>query len=64
MKISVVKTPQNKRYIFLRQGIGVFYAEKGGGAVLRHETSWRKICGIWVNTPRGCWWIQVRNHGR
>lgn len=60
--ITVKKSPKNERYIMLRKGLGFFYAEKNGRAVLKGETSWKKICGIWINTNKGCYWIQVRRH--
>jgi hypothetical protein len=53
-------SPKGKRYIMLRQGIGVFYKERNGRSVLRWETSWRKISGIWINTPWGCCWLSFR----
>lgn len=52
--------PHGKRYIMLPLGVGVTYAEKNGGLVLKTETTWRKINGIWINTNRGCLWLQFR----
>ena len=64
MRYRVIEaTPERRRYIFLRLGIGVFYAEPDGRLVLRHETSWRKIAGLWFNTPWGCYWLRVRRFG-
>lgn len=57
---TVTTEPKGKPYIMLRRGIGLFYAERDGGMVLRDQTSWRKICGFWVNTRWGCKWIQFR----
>jgi hypothetical protein len=52
--------PKGERYRFLRLGPGWIYAERNGRAVLRDETSWRKISGLWVNTPWGCYWFMFR----
>lgn len=60
----ITVSPGGKRYVFLRLGIGPFYAERGGGLVLRGDTHWTKICGIWINTPRGCVWIKFRRFNR
>ena len=48
------------RYIFIRKGIGVFYSERDGHEVLRDETHWTKISGLWFNTPWGCLWFRFR----
>lgn len=56
----VTRAPNRGRYIMLPLGVGLHYAEKGGHLVLRGETAWHKIVGIYVNTRWGCWWIQVR----
>jgi hypothetical protein len=56
----VVVSPKGKRYIMLRLGVGVHYREKDGKAVLRDQTSWRKLAGIWINTPWGCVWLHFR----
>lgn len=56
----VTVTPEGRRYLHLRLGPGLFYAEKDGGCVLRSDAHWTKICGVWINTPWGCVWIQVR----
>lgn len=58
MKLSVV--PKGKPYIMLRKGVGPIYAEKGGKACLKTDVSWRKLSGFWVNTNRGCLWVQIR----
>lgn len=58
MKVTI--EPKGKRYIMLRLGIGPIYAEKGGKACLRNETSWRKLSGFWVNTSLGCFWFELR----
>jgi hypothetical protein len=58
--MKIVVTPKGKRYIMLRLGVGPIYAEKGGGLVLKTETSWKKISGIWINTSKGCFWIKFR----
>lgn len=64
MRHRVIESaPRGKRYIMLRLGVGPFYAEKNGGAVLRHETSWRKLAGFWINTPWGCLWVRLRRFG-
>lgn len=57
-------THRGERYVMLRLGIGVFYSEKNGHAVLKHETAWHKISGIWINTKWGCWWLRFRRFGR
>jgi hypothetical protein len=57
-------TPKGKRYIMLRLGVGVFYAEKDGSAVLKHLVHWTKISGVWINTGLGCWWIRFRRFGK
>jgi hypothetical protein len=54
--------PKGKPYVMLRLGVGVTYAEKNGGLVLRGETSWRKINGLWINTRWGCVWMSFRRH--
>lgn len=56
----IEKAPDRGRYIMLRLGIGLQYSEKNGSLVLKGETAWHKICGFWVNTPWGCWWIRFR----
>lgn len=48
MKITVA--PERRRYIMLRQGIGICYKEKNKTLVLKGETHWSKINGIWINT--------------
>lgn len=58
MKVTV--SPKRKRYIMLRLGVGVCYREKNGHLVLRNQTSWRKINGIWINTNWGCYWFEFR----
>lgn len=60
MKQFIQVIPKGKRYFRLRLGPGWIYAERDGGPCLRDQTSWRKISGIWINTPRGCAWIQFR----
>ena len=60
MKIRVV--PKGKRYIMVPLGIGPTYAEKNGGLVLKTEVSWKKFSGFWINTPKGCIWIQFRRN--
>ena len=60
MNSPIVVSPRGKRYIFLRLGVGPVYAERGGYAVLRGQTSWRKLAGFWVNTPWGCVWVHFR----
>lgn len=49
-----------RRMITLRLGIGIAYAEKNGHPVLREETSWRKVNGIWINTKNNNLWILFR----
>jgi hypothetical protein len=58
MKISV--QPKGKRYIMIPLGMGPIYAEKDGGMVLKTEVNWTKISGIWINTSKGCLWLQFR----
>lgn len=41
---------------------GPIYAEKNGRAVLKWEISWKKISGFFINTNKGCVWIQFRRH--
>lgn len=60
LKFKVV--PKGKRYIMVGKGIGVTYAEINGGLVLKNETHWTKINGIFINTDRGCYWISFRRH--
>jgi len=60
--MKVTRAPK-KRYIMLRQGIGVCYKEKTGTLVLKGETHWTKINGIWINTKWGCWWFEFRRTG-
>jgi hypothetical protein len=59
-KVIEAVTPKGRRYGMLRLGVGVHYAEKDGRAVLRHETHWTRICGIWINTKWGCVWLRFR----
>lgn len=63
MKIIQV-IPHGRRYFMLRLGPGWSYAEKGGGLVLRDETRWWKINGIWINTAWGCVWILFRRFSK
>ncbi len=58
--MRVTREPKGKAYIMLRKGIGFCYAEKNGHLVLKGETSWRKISGIWINTTVGCFWFEFR----
>lgn len=37
----------------LRRGVGLSYAEKGGGSVRKGETGWWKVNGVWINTRAG-----------
>jgi hypothetical protein len=60
MKIEVL--PKGKPYIMLRLGVGPIYAEKGGGLVLKTDVSWKKLSGLWINTPKGCVWIYLRRY--
>lgn len=57
----LTKRDPKKRYMMLRKGIGVFYNEPDGKLVLKGETSFSKIAGIWINTEKGCYWIKFRN---
>jgi hypothetical protein len=57
---GIRREPKGHYYIMLRKGIGPIYAERGGGLVLRDETSWRKLSGFWLNTRWGCFWIYFR----
>lgn len=52
--------PKGHRYIMIPLGFGVVYAEKNGGLVLKTETSWKKISGFVLNTPKGCLWFYFR----
>jgi len=58
MKITTFPT----RLLFLRQGIGVCYKEKDNKLVLKTETHWSKINGIWINSRWGCWWFEFRRY--
>lgn len=49
-----------RRMLCARYGVGWSYAEKDGAPVLRWEISWRKINGIWINTPRWACWLLFR----
>lgn len=40
--------------------IGLFYKEKDGKLVLKTETHWTKISGVYWNSPWFCIWIQFR----
>jgi len=40
--------------------VTVFYAEPGGGLVLRGERAWHKASGIMLNTRRGFAWAMLR----
>lgn len=62
MKIDV--QPKGKRYIMVRLGIGPIYAEQDGRPCLRWETSWKKIAGFRINTPKGCVWFYFRRYWR
>jgi hypothetical protein len=52
--------PKGRPYLMIPLGLGVCYSEKGGGLVLKHETSWTKISGFVVNTKKGCFWFYFR----
>lgn len=58
--MKFIISPKRKRYIMLRKGIGFSYREKNGNLVLRNQTSWHKINGIWLNTNLGCFWFEFR----
>jgi hypothetical protein len=58
--MGVRVAPKGKRYIMISLGPHLIYCEKGGGLVLRSETSWRKISGVVINTAWGCYWLQFR----
>jgi hypothetical protein len=63
MGMTLKIVPKGRPYVMVRLGPGWIYAEKGGGCVLRHEVSWRKISGIRLNTKWGCyWWNFRRSH--
>lgn len=59
-KKIITVVPKGRRYIMLRLGVGPIYAEQDGGPVLRGETTLTKLSGFWINTVRGCVWIQLR----
>jgi hypothetical protein len=59
MKVIEV-SPKGEPYVMLPLGVGVTYAEKGGGLCLRDEKDWRKINGFWFNTKWGCVWLTFR----
>jgi hypothetical protein len=43
--------------------IGFLYSNKNGGPVLKGESSWRNVNGLYLNTKRtGMICIEVRNH--
>lgn len=46
--------------IMLRYGVGWSYAEWNGGLVLKGQTSWRKINGVWINAHRWQLWLLFR----
>ncbi len=50
----------HRRSFLLRLGAGWSYAEKGGGPCLKGDTSWRKINGVWINTPWWNLWLEFR----
>lgn len=62
MRIEVI--PKGKRYWLLRLGVGLAYAEKNGGSVLKTEKHWTKINCIWLNTKWGCYWFIFRRDWR
>jgi hypothetical protein len=59
---------RNKKYFIFHKrsmlcapyGVGWSYAEKDGGCVAKLETSWRKINGMWINTPWWACWLLFR----
>lgn len=40
------------RHVPFYRPVGVFHAAKGGGLVLRDQSSWRTINGVFLNTRR------------
>jgi hypothetical protein len=63
--MRITRSPDKRgRYIMLPLGIGVAYAEKNGGAVLKCDTHWTKINSIWLNTKWGCYWFIFRRDWR
>jgi hypothetical protein len=56
----------NKRNLNLRTGIGLSYASKGGGPVLRDQSRWYKLThinGFWINLPNSHYWILFWRQG-
>ena len=52
MKIERVR----RRYF--GAGLGLHWVhERDGGPVLKTESSWRTIRGVWLNTRRGSYWL-------
>lgn len=58
MKVLVYR----HRNMHLRLGVGPSHAEANGGLVLRGQTSWRNVNGLWINTPRWQAWILFRRY--
>lgn len=59
MKVTMTPPSRSMR----RRGVGFCYREKDGGLVLLGDATWRKINGVYLNTARGCWWLEFRHHG-
>jgi hypothetical protein len=60
MKLPIKVVPKGKRSVMIPLGVGLIYAEEGGGLVLKTEVTWKKISGFVINTNKGCIWIKFR----
>jgi hypothetical protein len=49
-----------RQMLILRRGIGLSHAGPGGALVLKGETSWRTVNGVWINTTRFNAWLLFR----
>lgn len=52
-----------RRYLAVRRGVGLSYAYKDGGPVLKEDATWRNINGFWLNTRRASRWFMFRRVG-
>ncbi len=58
MKPQII--PRGRPCRTLPLGIGFTHATRDGGPVLRGQSSWRTVTGIWINTRWGCLWVTTR----
>lgn len=52
-----------RRARFLRLGVGLSYAYKTGGPVLKEDAKFRNINGFWLNTRKSNRWFLFRRVG-